>query len=179
MADDRSAHETGSPPTGHRALRPLVALFLALTAVLLIALSYRPTPSRPPDETPVFLRSLPSPTWAPMPTRASVVRTSEPLDLIPLHQALLRGDVEEAERLWRAYADETLASDAAAMARGWLCRRGTLGKRRNAYGARSASRLKMLRRGHWLASSFGVLASRTWHCKLSRSPRLWIPHWLR
>ena len=118
MADDRSAHETGSSPTGHRALRPLVALFLALTAVLLIALSYRPTPSHPIDETPVFLRSLPSPTWAPMPTRASVVRTSEPLDLIPLHQALLRGDVEEAERLWRAYADETLASDAAAMALG-------------------------------------------------------------
>jgi len=118
MADDRSVHETGSRSTGHCPLQPLVAVFLALTAVLLIVLSYWLTPAHPADEMPVLPRSLPSPTWAPMPTRASVVGTSEPLDLIPLHQALLRGDVEEAKRLWQAYADETLASDAAAMALG-------------------------------------------------------------
>lgn len=117
MAGDSPARAEPLPVV-RRFFRPVTVLIFTLVAVILITLSYQVVvPPRPVDETIGNLESHPSPTWAPMPTRA-VTESSAPLDLPPLHQALLRGDVEEAERLWQAYPEEKLASDATAMTLG-------------------------------------------------------------
>lgn len=80
----------------------LIALGLLISATML--------PAHIPDRSTDFMVSpRPSPTWAPMPTRAEAPAAALPLDLTPLHQALLQGDTNLAQRIWddaRAVAPE-------------------------------------------------------------------------
>lgn len=106
----------------HRYAHPLLAgvIFLLLFGgVGLIALSCA---ARPPGDARSVPAAVPrpSPTWAPFPTRVRPTPTAtatieQPSDLALLHQALLHGDVAEAQRIWdRSFTtfDEGLDPDA-------------------------------------------------------------------
>lgn len=87
----------------------LVALLIAVGAALLL-LSHLLQPRQTPINPGSIGSPRPSPTWRSLPTRVLPTPTaSPPIDLQPLHQALLRQDAEEAERLWQS-AIHTIAA---------------------------------------------------------------------
>lgn len=78
----------------------LVGALILLGGALLVAPGLL-SPGDPEVSTVLPVSALPSPTWGSLPTRIPAAPTPKPsVDLLPLHRALLLGDVAEAAALW-------------------------------------------------------------------------------
>lgn len=79
----------------------LPGLLLLLVGIALLWLPRFIQPTSPPTVAPPGQSPLASPIWRPLPTRIPQVPLgSPPQDLLPLYNALLRGDLDRAAELW-------------------------------------------------------------------------------
>jgi len=80
----------------------VLCVVLVLVGSGLLAISARPAPRAAGTGISPDLTQRPSPTWASLPPRASGSEGDREVDFGPFYRALLRGQIEDADRLWTA-----------------------------------------------------------------------------